>query len=271
MEQDRNLDVQRSRERLEQAADLALAELTNRLSEWDIRLRELDTLPPPIAWGIRLPPGGTFILLTSRSAATYPPKPLLFVPAPPSPSGALPGVFETAEQLEHRQKKFDQAIEALRPLVERPATRAEALLRTARLQRKLNRPEAALVAYTRLSQETTVSPSGTPYALLAAAARCRILAASDDQRRAISEVGLLSKALLEGRWPLRRETFEYYWEETSRLQHVAFLPTATSWACSGLNRTRIPIPLPTSTRRASYWRRAVSGRSCSLSLPARSR
>jgi hypothetical protein len=41
MEQDRNLAAKRSRDRLEQIADLALAQLTGTLGAWDLGLREL--------------------------------------------------------------------------------------------------------------------------------------------------------------------------------------------------------------------------------------
>ena len=47
MEQDRNLAAQHSRERLEQIADLAVAQLASTLGEWELSLRELDALPPP--------------------------------------------------------------------------------------------------------------------------------------------------------------------------------------------------------------------------------
>jgi hypothetical protein len=67
MEQDRNLAAQRSRERLEQIADLALAQFTSTLAEWDLSLREMDALPPPAALKARFPLNGTLILLASPS------------------------------------------------------------------------------------------------------------------------------------------------------------------------------------------------------------
>jgi len=225
MEQDRNLAAQHSRERLEQIADLAVAQLAGTLGEWDLSLRELDALPPPAALKAKLPLNGTLVLLAHPSAAAaaaaaavsaYPAKSLLFVPELPS-AGPLPKGFETAEKLEFREQNYDRAIDALRPLAEQPATRAEALLRIARMERRLNHPEAALAAYDRMSQETAVSPEGVPYALLAAGARCELpgAVAAADQLRA---------ALLAGRWPLHRETFEYYWSEVNRIRHTADVP-----------------------------------------------
>ncbi len=224
MQQDRNLAAQRSRERLEQIADLAVAQLGNTLAEWDFSLRELKVLPPPTALKAKLPLNGTLVLLVHRSATAYPGKSLLFVPEPRE-AGAPPRRFDTAEKLEFRDQNYPVAIEALRPLAAQPATRAEALLRIARLERRRNHPAAALAAYNELFGETAVNPEGVPYALLAAGARCELLAetAGDPERAAVA-TQKLRVALLEGRWPLRRETFEYYWGEVNRIQHTTDSP-----------------------------------------------
>ncbi len=229
MEQDRNLAVQRSRERLEQIADLAVAQFAATLGEWDLRLRELDALPPRSAVKAKLPPNGTLILLAPQSVAAYPGRPLLFVPEPP-PAGPLPIGFEAADKLEFREQNYAGAVEALRPLAEQPATRAEAWLRIARLERRLNHPEAAMAAYDRMSRETAVSPDGVPYALLAAGARCDLLAGNG----ALQAAEQLRAALLAGRWPLHRETFEYYWSETNRLRHRVDDPPKDSLEFSSL-------------------------------------
>jgi len=203
LEQDRNLAEQRARERLERIADLALAQLAGTLGAWELKLRTLETLPPPDAPSVKLPPNGTVILLSLRSgASTYPAKSLLFVPSPPAGAPLPDGAFDAAEKLEFREQKYPDALTALRPLVERPATRAEALLRVARLERRLGHSDAALHAYVRMSDETAVSPDGVPYALIAAGARCEM---------AQEFCANLRADLLSGRWPLRRETFEYYW------------------------------------------------------------
>jgi len=229
MEQDRNLAAQHSRERLEQIADLAVAQLSSTLGEWDLSLRELDALPPPDALKAKLPLHGTLVLLAHQSApavALYPGRSLLFVPEPPA-AAPLPKAFEAAERLEFREQNYDRAIEALRPLTEQPATRAEALLRIARLERRLNHPEAALAAYDRMSGETAVSPDGVPYALLAAGARCELRGTVEGAER-------LRAALLEGRWPLHRETFEYYWSEVNRIRHAADDPPKDAMEFSSL-------------------------------------
>ena len=215
MEQDRGLTAQHSRERLEQIAGLAVAQLASTLGEWDLDLRELQALPPPAALQANLPQNGRLFLLAHQSVAAFPPKPFLFVPEPPAAS-PLPSGFEAADKLEFREQNYDRAIAALWPLSEQPATRAEALLRIARLERRLNHPDAALAAYDRMSREIAVSPEGVPYALMAAGARCEL--------RGAVEAEQLRAALLAGRWPLHRETFEYYWSEVNRIRQTAENP-----------------------------------------------
>jgi signal transduction histidine kinase/tetratricopeptide (TPR) repeat protein len=229
LEQDHNLAAQRSVERLQQIADLAVAQLSSVLGDWDLGLRELDAPPPPAALKAKLPPNATLILLAHQPAAavaTYPAKSLLFVPEPLA-TGPLSKGFETAEKLEFREQNYDRAIEALRPLTEQPATRAEAWLRIARLERRLNHPEAALAAYDRMSRETAVSPDGVPYALLAAGARCEL-------RGTVEAAEWLRAALLAGRWPLHRETFDYYWSEVNRIRHTADVPPTDALEFSSL-------------------------------------
>jgi signal transduction histidine kinase len=224
MEQDRNLAVQRSHEHLEQMADLALAQLGGQLGDWDLNLRGLNALPPSAALRAKFPLNGTLVILEHHSVATDPRRSLLFVPEPPSAS-PLPDVFETAARFEFREQNYERAIEALQPLTHQPAARAEALLRIARLERRLNHPDLALAAYDRMLQETAVSPDGVPYSLLATGARCELLAeGSDPHHGALEATEQLRAALIEGRWPLHRATFEYYWAEVNRLRHTAENP-----------------------------------------------
>ncbi len=224
MQQDRNLAAQQSRERLEQIADLAVAQLASTLAQWDFSLHELNALPPPTALKAKLPINGTLVLLSHWSATTYPSRSLLFVPELPA-AGALPEAFATAEKLEFREQNYPRAVEALRPLAKQPATRAEALLRIARLERRLNHAAAALAAYDELFEESAVNPERVPYALLAAGARCELLAeTAGDRERGAVVAQQLRVALMEGRWPLRRETFEYYWAEVNRIRHTADNP-----------------------------------------------
>ena len=217
-DQDRNLQLERSREHLSQIGDLFVAQLVSTLGNWDLSLREIESMPPSAALQAKLPLGADVILLASGIAATNPGPRLLYVPDPPPPPAEVMPQFATAEELEFRDRKFAGALEALRPLAERGHTRPESLLRMARLERRLGRPEAALALYERLKAEAAISPSGAPYALLAMSARCQMLAGPPALPGAAAEIEGLREALLEGRWPVRREVFEYYWGEMNRLR-----------------------------------------------------
>src|ERR1700678_4491334 len=105
--------------------------------------------------------------------------------------------------------------------------RAGAWLRIARLERRLNHPEATLAAYDRMPRETVVNPDGVPYALLAAGARCEL-------RGIVEAAKWLRAALLAGRWPLRRETFDYYWSAVNRIRHTADVPSTVALEFSSL-------------------------------------
>ncbi len=220
LKQDSDLAAQRTREHLEQLADLAVSQVAGAVGEWEFTLRQIEALPPAANIRTKLTAGTYFILLQPQSVTTYPTRPILFVPAA-DPGCPLPPVFDVAEKLEFRDKDYQQAIVALKPLAEVPATRAEALLRLARLARKLNRLQSALENYDLLSREAAVSPDGVPYALLAAGARCELLPHSDAPAQ-------LRASLLAGRWPLRRETFEFYWTELNRWQQTSDNPPAHS-------------------------------------------
>jgi signal transduction histidine kinase len=211
LEQDQNLESQRSHDRLGEIADLALAQLTRSLGDWDLGLRELNSLPPSPSMQYRFPKGATFILVSEKGITTYPQRPLLFTPVIPVAQKELPAAFDPVDELELREQQYDRAKALLKPLVLKPETRAEALLRLARIEYKTNQADAALDIYKKLAVEDSLTPSGTPYALLAVSARCRILKELGRLKEAETEAVNLRTSLLEGRWPLSRETFEYHW------------------------------------------------------------
>jgi len=211
LEQDQNLESQRSHDRLGEIADLALAQLTGSLGDWDLGLHDLNSLPPLPSMQSHFPRNATFILVSENGISTYPHRQLLFTPVIPFARNELPESFEPVDELELREKQYDRAMALLKPLALKPATRAEALLRMARIEYKTNQADAALDAYKQLAVEDGVAPSGTPYALLAVSARCRILKELGRQREAQMEAANLRKSLLDGRWPLSREAFEYHW------------------------------------------------------------
>lgn len=217
MEQDRMLAVQRSRERLDQTADLAISQLTGHLADWDLLLREADKLPLASNKMARLPAGVTLLSITPTRVQTQPEGAVLFVPSVPA-AESLPAAFERISDLEFRSRDFVQALQLLQPLIAEAGTRGEALLRMARLQRKLNHTEQGKETYRRLSRVQGLSPSGSPYELLALGA--------------LEDGAAIRSALLAARSPVRRETFEYYWSEANRLSRSNEAPPADAVALS---------------------------------------
>ena len=214
-EQDQRLAVQHAKERLDQTADLALDQLAGRLTSWDLSLRGWEDLPPPADAKFRVPPDAILIRIAAQSAVVYPLKPLLFVPHPPRVSPPSDGAFDAADKLEFRERNLAGAIEVLNPLTKYASARAEALLRIARMERKLGHLEEARTAYNRMLPETSPGPGGAPYSLIAMAAQCEMAADACDVFR---------NALLSGRWPLSREVFEYYWQDMNRSKSTTETP-----------------------------------------------
>ncbi len=217
MEQDRNLELQRSRERQEQIADLSTAQLARSLGDWDLGVRELNSLPPSSPLAARLPAHATLVVVTRDSVRSYPQRSLVFVPSSLVAAAMTPDLFDAADELELREQQFARAIAALTPLANQSATRAEALLRVARIQRKAIHPDAALATYTSLERESGINTTGTPYSLLAANAKCRLLTDLGRRKEASTAAELIHAGLLRGRWALSREVFEYQWSELDRL------------------------------------------------------
>ena len=224
LDQDRNLELQRYRDRLGTMADFALAQLKVSHDDWYRGLDEMQTLPPSSALIARFPRGSTFISISEDGVEVYPRRALLFTPersATPQPSNPA---FDAADGFELREHQYDRAIETLRPLSMASATRPEALLRIARIEYKSGEKRASLDDYGRLSGENGLNESGTPYALLAAAARCRILEELGLKQEALKQADVLREELLDGRWTLSREAFEYNWSQLNRFGTSAVQP-----------------------------------------------
>ena len=94
LEQDQSRELQRSRERLGEIADLALAQLSRSLGDWELGLHELNAFPPSPTIRARLPKGAIFILISQDGIEVYPQSPLLFTPSPPVVHTQIPGAFD---------------------------------------------------------------------------------------------------------------------------------------------------------------------------------
>jgi len=193
IKQDRLVEAQRAHERLEQAADRVAANFH----------RSLDA-------GGRLQ--GLLLRVTNDWLSVAPPGRLLYYPHV-APEPEAPGAaFREGETYEFREERPLLAIAFYERLARDAdaAVRAGALLRLARVLRKMGRKEQSLAAYRQMEAIPGVRVAGIPAGLVACHEICVLLGRKEDAE------GLLA-SLREARWQLRRAQFEFYWGEASRL------------------------------------------------------
>jgi signal transduction histidine kinase len=236
-QQDRALESQRVRERLEHAADLVAAGLQLRLAETEEALTRLSTVPAselPIASAAyvdgQLSRDALVVALSDGGVRAYPPARLLYHPVAPSTPEPARGAFARGEALEFRERDYAGAIGEYRRLArsDESATRAGALLRLGRTLRKAGRPDAALGAYDELAQLDSVPVDGLPAGLVARFARLEVLEEQGRVAAATREAGPLRDDLYGGRWPITRAAFEFYAREVEGFSRSDGEPVAAS-------------------------------------------
>ena len=144
LEQDRMVEAQRSRERLEHAADRAAAALERALAEIEDRLTEWATRPTT---QIRDPAeDGLALIFSSQTMEAFPKSRLLYYPALPQVPEAPASLFASEEKLEFQDNDPSSAAEAYRRLARSndSSIRAAALVRLGRVLRKSGQAQAAL-------------------------------------------------------------------------------------------------------------------------------
>ena len=144
LEQDRTLENQRLRERLENAASLLGHELDRGLAGWE-------ELLPSAAQGaaVALPPDGVLLVFDSSGVLHHQGARLPYYPLAPSPPEAPASVFAAAESHEFREEDLAKAADLYRSLTRTAdrRLRASALMRLARCLRKQQRLQDALAVY----------------------------------------------------------------------------------------------------------------------------
>jgi signal transduction histidine kinase len=195
IDQERLLEAQRAQERLEQEADRLLAIFRGALAQAGERLDTWDGSG-------QLPEGALLLVLKNGSIDTFGGQ-LLFSPMRSPIPEADPSVFLEAELIEFAQARPKAALEIYRRLApsRSPAIRAGALVRIARIYRRIGNSRAAQAAYRELAAIPNAKVAGAPADLLA---------------RAEMKDASLAHDLLNGRWQITREQFEFYWSEASK-------------------------------------------------------
>jgi signal transduction histidine kinase len=188
LEQDRALDRQRSRERLEFAAGRVAFALEGRLSEVEEQLGS-----------------GTGMRFSTAGIDSG----VLYQPVGP---GAPPPSFDAAEEAEFARRDLPGAAAAYRALAgsPNPQVRAGALARLGRVLRKSGDRQAALSAYDALQRLGGTLVGDQPAELLARQARCRMAEEAGDSSAVGREAGEFATAFYRGGWRIDRATFEVY-------------------------------------------------------------
>jgi signal transduction histidine kinase len=216
IDQERFVEAQRAHERLEQSADRAAGALSGALAETANRLSAWASSPPATG----KPEQGVLLISDESGLTAWPRGRVLYYPAESvsQESEAAGPAFSEGEALEFQAGpgSLEQVADWYRwrfGSAGDGATRAGALLRLARVLRKLGRNGEAETAYEQLAAER-VSVAGVPAALIA---RHAIAELSGKRETAAA----LRADLLLGRWRLSCGQFEFYFGETSRLAGVA--------------------------------------------------
>ena len=192
LKQDRELSAQRAAERRQAAADRVARALEESLAAAE-GLLSAGTIPE----------GAVRITASAAGIRTDPPGRALWAPAPAGSVEVDPQPFAEAERLEFRgsEEKASLLYEQMAGSP-RERTRAGALLRLARVNRRAGRIPAALDAYRRLADIDGITLDGTPAGLVARRERCRLLAAAGRPEELKREAAALRHDLSSGRWTL---------------------------------------------------------------------
>jgi len=212
-QQDVALEARYLQDRLEHAADRAVAAL-------DLQLGRLqDTLSTAGS----LPPGDDVVRVVFGPgvAEATPPGRLLYYPLANPSSSPPTEPFLQGEALEFGHRDTEAAMAAFRQLAESSDTaiRAGALLRLARTLRTSGRQDEALAVYEQMARLGTAPVGAGPAELVARRARSELLLVVGRRGDANAETAALLADLRRGRWKLDRSTFEFHARDlSSRLE-----------------------------------------------------
>ena len=233
LQQDRELARQRRAEVLEQASDRAVRALTDEMAALQRRLSDPSWRPT------EAPPGSLYVLMNRDSVRPTPASALVYYPVVPPLPEPPAAPFAELEAAEFTVQDLPKALEISRRLAASadPPVRVGALVRQARILRKMGRTADALPVYAALATVTGVAINQLPADLVARRMRCVLLeelARPDELRR---EAAALDADLGAGRWPLNQVSYEYVaaqldgWLGSARRPHAngEALAAAVDW------------------------------------------
>ena len=224
VQQDRAVETQHVRDRLESSVDLIASELRQTLSDIEERLSRFSSLPVPgldetaSEYAAALSDDALVVVFLPEAVHAYPSHRLIYYPALATSKEPPISAFAAGEAQEFRARDFDSAIASFQRLSgsEDERIRAGALLRLARNQRKAGRLDAAMATYSALGGMGAVSVGGRPAGLLARRARCALLEQLGQQTELRAEALKLLEDLRYGRWQPTRSAYLHFEGEAQR-------------------------------------------------------
>jgi signal transduction histidine kinase len=202
IEQDRELEAQQTRQRVERAADLAVTALDRVVRAWESRLASITPTWREPAVAVTFEPERP---IRAAPALAFWPTPVALPEAPAS-------AFAEGEALEFRARDFAAAAEVYRRQArsQDPLVRAGATTRLARALTALGRGGEAREILAALANADDIGAHGVPASLVAAYRIARSLEGAGE-REALSRVaGELAAGLDRGRWKIAGDVFGLY-------------------------------------------------------------
>ena len=202
LQQDRELERQRRRERLEVAVERVALDIERHLQSIEERLSA--------GHGVRLTPAGV------ESSEAFP---ILYQPVEIGLTLPRTSALLVAAETEEFQRRDDAAAaDAYRKASQsrEPEARAAALVGLARVLRRRGNYDRALETYQDLTALGDVRVAGQPAALVGRQGRCKVFEEQRDTRALSVAAADLAAALYSGRWPIDRSLFLLYHEMLER-------------------------------------------------------
>jgi signal transduction histidine kinase len=219
---------QQAQDQREQIADLLWYGFQRRMSEADAWLSQMNASFGGTDAPVSDPATAPLLVSFSRAGVRVEPRgSLLYYPATPPPD-SVDARFAEIERLALRSGDLHAVASALTALAQdkNPSVRAQAQLRMANVHEQSRRVDDALAAYSALSNEKRLIPSGDPYGLFARLSRAKLLAAANRQVESRTEAVTLLDALHSGDWVLRELNYTELDKEARALAGEDLAPPA---------------------------------------------
>jgi signal transduction histidine kinase len=263
LQQDRRVEAQLVRDRLESATDVIAAQIRQNLTDTEEQLSRLAAVPAETLhdaasdYAKRLGDDALLAVFDPPRVTAYPIGRLLYYPVLPEVPDPPAGPFAFGEALEFKDRDFRSATAFFERLGQSndASVRAGALLRLARNQRKAGRSQAALETYATLATVSGAFLGGWPADLRARKTRCDLLEQLGQRADLQEEAERLDRDLHSGRWPLTRSTFLYLTSEVRRWLTDGPPAPRTTAASAAATTDRRSVALALAANVDSLWER----------------